>query len=105
MAKDRVIVNLKTAEDAKKVEETVKTGYAETTVENVLQWMSVEEDLADSYLRLSNESRDTRARETYSQLHQDSRTTLEELASLLKPLEELDRKRIKRIELLAGSLP
>jgi hypothetical protein len=103
MAKERVIVNLKNADDARKVEETVKTGYTETSVETILQWIAVEEDLADSYLRMSKDSRDSRARETYAELHRESRATVDELSSLLKPFEELDRKRVKRIELLRGT--
>lgn len=100
--RDRVIVELRSSEEAKKVEETVKTGYAETSVENLVQWAAVEEDLAESYGRLAEGSTDGGAKGAYERLQGESRANIVELSRLLKALEELDRARIKRIELLSG---
>ena len=50
MKRARVLKEFDSIDDAKKVEETVKTGYAETSIESLLHWAAVEEDLAESYL-------------------------------------------------------
>jgi hypothetical protein len=96
----RVIVEFETPADARKVEETVKTGYAETSIENLVQWIAVEEDLSDTYGRLAAKSKDSTSRETYNELKEGSERTISDLSKLLKSLEELDDARIKRIESL-----
>jgi hypothetical protein len=103
MAKDRVIVDFKTPDDAKKVEETVKTGYAEAVVEVVLQWMAAEEDIRDSYSKMAQDSSTPSTRTAYESLKKGSESNIEELRRLLKTLESLDRAQVSRIELL-GSL-
>jgi hypothetical protein len=103
LPKDRVIVDFHTPGDAKKVEETVKTGYAEAAIENILQWTAVEHDLRESYAKLAEEAKETPSREIYLQLQRESEANLAELGRLLADFEELDRARVKRIELL-GSL-
>jgi hypothetical protein len=97
-----VIVDFRTIEDAKKIEETVKTGYAETSIENLNQWAAVEEDLAESYGKLAELSETPARQGVFRQLHEESRRNMVELAGLVDYLEGLDRARVKRIELLAG---
>ncbi len=97
----RVIVELTSTGDARKVEESVKTGYAETSIENLVQWLAVEEDLAESYARLAAGSKEAAARRAYQKLQEESRSNAAELAKMLKSLEALDRARIRRIELLS----
>jgi hypothetical protein len=105
MASDRVIVDFDTAEEAKKVEETVKTGYAETTIENILQWIAVEGDLVSTYGRLAEGRKDAQTQGAYSELRDESNANLAELSRLLKSFESLDRARIRRIELLGSLTP
>jgi hypothetical protein len=100
MSHNRVIVELDSPSDAKKVEETVKTGFAETSIETLTQWMAVEDDLAESYGRLSQIAKDSASREVFGKLQGESRTNISELSKLLKSLEELDRARVKRVEML-----
>jgi rubrerythrin len=104
MARDRVIVEFGTPADAKKVEETVKTGYAETSVETILQWIAVEEDLAQTYARLADSAMDQAHKGVYSQLGEQSKANVAELGQMLKSLESLDRARVGRIDLLSGLL-
>ncbi len=104
MSKDRMIVDFETPEDAKKVEETVKTGYAESAVETVIHWIAAEGDLRETYARLAGGSDDPRTRETYEKLRAESEGNLTELARLLKSLESLDRARVSRIDLLSSIL-
>jgi len=105
LTRNRVIIEFSTTEDAKKVEETVKTGYAETAIENLNQWAAVEEDLAESYSKLAEMSKTPARQAVFRQLHEESKRNMVELAGLVDYLEGLDRARVKRIELLAGLSP
>jgi hypothetical protein len=102
MPRSRVIVEFSSTGDAKKVEETVKTGYAETSIENLVQWIAVEEDLVDSYGKLAESAKDTASRDAFRKLREESSDNIKELSGILKSLEGLDRARINRIELLGG---
>lgn len=99
--RNRVLVELKSIEDAKKVEETVKTGYAETSIENLVHWVAVEEDLADSYGRLAEGFKDAVTKSAFKTLQEESRSNVAELTRLLETLEGLGSARVKRIELLS----
>jgi len=102
MTRSRVIKEFDSTEDAKKVEETVKTGYAETSIENLVQWAAVEEDLAESYGQMAEESKSPEKQEAFRQLQEESKRNMVELTGLVEYLEGLDKARVKRIELLDG---
>jgi rubrerythrin len=101
MTRTRVIKEFDTTEDAKKVEETVKTGYAETSIESLVQWAAVEEDLAESYGELAEASKSPERASAFRQLQEESKRNMVELNGLVEYLEGLDRARVKRIELLS----
>ncbi len=105
MAKQRIISEVASAEDARKVEETVKTGYAETSIENLVNWAAVEEDLEESYGKLAESSESPAKKEAFRKLQEESRRNMVELTGLVEYLEGLDRARVKRIELLNGLPP
>jgi hypothetical protein len=98
MKRPRVIVEIRSYEQAKRVEETVKTGYAETTQEELLQWMAVEEDLAGSYRKLESEADGNAQRELAAKLREESEGNLKSLANILGTLKALDAQRARRIE-------
>jgi hypothetical protein len=100
MTRNRVIVEFNSTGDAKKVEETVKTGYAETSIENLVHWVAVEEDLVDSYGRLAESTKDPASKAAFRKLQEESTNNIKELSGILRSLEGLDRARIRRIELL-----
>ncbi|MDE1857546.1 MAG: hypothetical protein KGI26_00565 [Thaumarchaeota archaeon] len=100
--KNRVLTEFDSTVDAKKVEETVKTGYIDTTVENLVQWCAVEDDLADTYGRLADAAKGQAEKAAFKQLRDESERNKAELSKLLKVVEELDRARVGRIERLAG---
>jgi len=102
MTKQRIISEVNSAGDAKKVEETVKTGYAETSIENLVRWAAVEEDLAESYGRLAGGSKTQERRDAFRSLQKESERNMVELSGLVEYLEGLDKARVKRIELLDG---
>ncbi len=99
--KNRVLTEFESTRDAKKVEETVKTGYIETTIENLTQWRAVEDDLADTYGRLSAAARGEAEKALFKELHDESESNKAELEKLLGAVEELDRARVGRIERLS----
>lgn len=99
--KNRVLTEFDSVGDAKKVEETVKTGYIDTTVENLVQWCAVEDDLADTYGRLADGAKGQAERTAFKQLRDESERNKAELSKLLKLVEELDGARVGRIERLA----
>ena len=100
--KERLIAEVESPEAAKKVEETVKTGYLEATIDTLINWRGVEEDLADSYAGLSNKSEAPTVRAAYKKLSDESKRNAEQLESVQKTLEGLDRARVQRLKLLAS---
>jgi uncharacterized protein Smg (DUF494 family) len=105
MTRSRLIKEFDSTGDAKKVEETVKTGYSETCIENLVQWAAVEEDLAESYGKMAESSQVPARQNAFRQLQEESKRNMVELNGLVEYLEGLDRARVKRIELLGGLGP
>jgi len=104
MTHTRLLKEFNSTEDAKKVEETVKTGYTETAIENLVHWAAVEEDLAESYGLMAEASKNQTKRDAFIRLQEESKRNMVEISGLVDYLEGLDKARAKRIELLK-SLP
>jgi len=102
LGKERLIAEVNTPEEAKKVEETVKTGYLEATIDTLVNWIGVEGDLADSYESLASKAQTPAARVAYKRLCDESRKNIEQLTYLQKSLESLDKARVQRLKLLAS---
>ena len=98
MKRPRVITEIDSFEQAKRVEETVKTGYAETTQEEVVQWMAVEEDLISSYKKMETAAGGKGQRELAERLRAESEENLKSLAEILEKLKALDAQRARRIK-------
>ena len=102
MGKERLIAELHNPEEARKVEESVKTGYLETLIDNLTNWMGVEDDLADSYEDLSSKAQKPAARAAYKKLCDESRKNIEQLTGVQSLFEGLNNARVKRLKLLAS---
>jgi rubrerythrin len=102
MTRTRLLKEFSSTEDARKVEETVKTGYSETSIENLTHWLAAEEDLVDSYGRLADTSDDAKKKSVFKKLQAESKANLVHLTELQKSLEKLDKARTERIDLLSG---
>jgi cbb3-type cytochrome oxidase cytochrome c subunit len=100
LTRTRILKEFSSTEDAKKVEETIKTGYSETAIENLVGWAAAEEDLAETYGQMANESKKQAARDAFIRLQEESKRNMVEIAGLVDYLEGLDKARAKRIELL-----
>lgn len=84
------------------MEETVKTGYLEATIDALINWIGVEDDLANSYEGLASKAQTPDARAAYKQLCDESRRNIEQLIGLQRSFEGLDRARVQRLKLLAS---
>jgi hypothetical protein len=100
MKRERIIADLSSTEDARKVEETVKTGYAEPVIESILNWIAVEEDLVSSYEGLAREPSQRPNQQLFEDLAKESRRTLDSLAGVQRSVESLDSAQVKRVERL-----
>lgn len=105
MSKERLIAEVNGPEAAKKVEETVKTGYLEATIDTLINWRGVETDLADSYEGLATKAQTPTAKTAYKKLSDESKRNAEQLEAMQKSLEALDRARVQRLKLLASIAP
>lgn len=96
----RIIVDIETMDQAERVEETVKTGYVETIIENLTNWIAVEEDLAASYEKFSKSLPSSKERETASELYVLSRSDADILRKKLREFEGLKDEYEKRIQIV-----
>jgi hypothetical protein len=100
----RIIYDIATMEQAQKVEESVKTGYVDAIIENIVNWIGVEEDLADSYDKFSKSLPSSQEREAANQLHILSSSDVDLLQKRLEEFEGLEnehKKRIRHVKTLA----
>lgn len=100
MGRQRILVDIETVEQARKIEETVKSGYLEATIEHLLQWIAVEEDLISSYNQLSAGTADSRTRELYASFSGKSSGNLKLLNEFLKACDAMASERNGRVETL-----
>jgi hypothetical protein len=105
MKRERIIADVENTEDARKVEETVKTGYIDSTIETIVDWTGVEEDLASSYEGMAAKQSDRVRRDAFLKLADESKSNMKALASLKRSFEDLDKSRIERINALARMNP
>lgn len=98
--RQRILVDIETVEQARKIEETVKSGYLEATIEHLLQWIAVEEDIISSYTQLSAGKGDSRSG-MYAGFLRNSTANLKHLNEFLKACEAMDAERRERIETLS----
>jgi len=99
LTRERVIKDIGNIEEAVKVEETVRTGYCDVISDNLNLWIAVEEDIEDSYNRLSKKV-DPKAGRAFEELALKSGDTVKTLRKLSKTLEELDDQQVDRIRVL-----
>ncbi len=96
----RILADIKTMEEAERVEETIKTGYIEAVIENLVNWIGVEEDLSESYEKFSRSLSTREERETANKLHVLSSSDADILRKRLEEFEGFDSEYKKRIRLV-----
>src|SRR5579875_2510593 len=103
MDRERVIVDFENFGQALKLEQTVKTGYCEPIAENLLAWIAVEEDLSNSYSKLSKKFEGQEdLRKAALDLSVESKNNITLLNGLLKSVEEFSEARDRRQKLIEG---
>ncbi len=100
MERERVIVDIETLDQALKVEETVKTGYCDVIIENIVQWIAIEEDLKNSYDRLSEKNSQRSSKEALLEFAKASKENKDSLNHFLKLFEDFSSKKVRQIERL-----
>jgi hypothetical protein len=93
----RIIFDITTMEQAERVEESVKTGYVDAIIENIVNWIGVEEDLSDSYEKFSKSLPSSEERDAANQLHILSSSDADLLRKRLQEFEGLENEHKKRI--------
>jgi hypothetical protein len=78
----------------------VKTGFVDASIETLVQWIAVEEDLASSYEKISATADSKEFRETADKLRAESLEMQKVLGQMVKELDNLDKESVKRIERL-----
>jgi hypothetical protein len=101
MARERVIVEIHTLDQAARVEDTVRTGYIDVIKDNLVHWIAVEEDLADSYGRLAQKHNNRGVVEGLKGMSEECRANLGTLRAYLTKFEELGQARARRGQLLS----
>lgn len=102
MKRGRIIAEIENMEQARRVEETVKSGYSEVIIESLVQWLAVEEDLVSSYEKLAKNLPDTAGREAASRLCKLSKKEIAALSDFIAKFEEIDKERKDRIQTVAN---
>ena len=101
MARERVIVEIQNLDQALKVEETIRTGYCDPIAENLLAWIAVEEDLIDSYEKLSEKfAGNQEVKKAIDSLYEESRNNIKMIRNILDSVEELGAARDRRRDIL-----
>ncbi len=99
LSRERVIVDIESLGQALKLEQTVRTGYCDPIIENLLAWIAIEEDLASSYDKLLDKHQEEK-RKVVSMLSDESKRNIELLHGLLKSVEEFGVARDQRIRMI-----
>lgn len=107
--RQRILVDIETVEQARKIEEIVKSGYLDATIEHLLQWIAVEEDIINSYDQLSARG-DGGKQIMYQAFSRNSADNLKQLNAFLEACESMANERKERIARLSrieqsGPLP
>jgi len=104
MSRERVIIEIENLEQALKLEETVRTGYCDPIAENLVAWIAVEEDLVNSYEKLSKKYLQQGPNSTIRELSEESKNNIIVLHEILKSVEQLGQARDLRRQLIEKSI-
>jgi rubrerythrin len=100
-SRSRIINEIRSLDQALKVEKDVASAYAETIKENISYWLAVEQDIIDSYTMMVNESQDTEIREALSRIVEDSKSHVEVLESMIQSFSKMLRDEERHTNILA----
>lgn len=101
MSRQRILVDIETVEQARKIEETVKSGYLDATIEHLVQWIAVEEDLISSYNQLVEKGTHAGNSNMFAAFSAKSAENLTRLNTFLDQCEAMAAERKGRVQQLS----
>jgi hypothetical protein len=86
---ERIIPSIESFTQAVKVEKDLVSAYQRVVDENISYWISVEDDMMDSYTRLMNGTDDPKTKSALTGIIQDTKGHLETLASIKQSFKKI----------------
>ena len=103
--RERIIQDIQTVDQAIKAEKDVETGYHGVIEENLSYWLTVEEDIIDSYTKLAKQTDNKKIKTTLNKISEDSRNHVRILTSIRKSFTKImndEQRHAKLLEDLRG---
>ena len=100
--RERIIQDIKTLDEAVKAEKDVESGYYSVIEENVSYWLAVEEDIIESYTRLTSQVSNTKIKDTLTGIMEDSKNHIRILTSIRKSFATIINDEQRHAKLLEG---
>jgi bacterioferritin (cytochrome b1) len=89
--RNRIINDIRSLDQALKVEKNVASAYGEMIKENISYWLAVEQDLIDSYSTMIGEAKDSTISDALTRIIEDSRGHVEVLESMMESFSKMVR--------------
>ena len=87
--RERVIREIETVEEAIKAEKDVEVGYHNAIEEHILLWLATEEDIIESYSKLTKNSESRKIKTTLTKIIEDSKNHILMLTSIRKSFDKI----------------
>jgi len=97
---ERIISTIENLEQAIKVEKDVLSAYQRVIEENISYWLGVEEDIVDSYTKISNRTENLKLKSTLHELVEDSKHHMEALNSIRESFKKILADERRHTEML-----
>ncbi len=98
--RERVIKDIETVEQAVKAEKDVEVGYHGVIDENIAYWLAVEEDIIESYTKLSKQIESRKVKTTLTKIIQDSENHVRILTTIKKSFTKIMNDEQRHAQLL-----
>jgi len=100
--RDRIIIEVRSLDQALKVKKDVASAYGEMIKENISYWLAVEQDLIDSYSSMIGEAQDSKISDALRRIIEDSRGHVEVLESMMESFSKMIRDEERHAKTLEG---
>ena len=97
---ERIVPEIESIDQAIKVEKDVLVGYQRIVDENIANWIAVEEDIIDSYSKMSGQAGDLNLRATLTSLVEDSKDQIEVLRSIRENFRKIAADEVRHGKIL-----
>ncbi len=100
--RERVITEIEDLDQAARVEETLRDGYCDVIRDYLVHWIAAEEDVAQSYDKISL-SLDATSGKKFTDMASESRGNTKVLRDLLASFDALSKQRTTRIQTIIAA--